>query len=197
MADKRASLCRFIMQIREIHPAMGLRTMYEYYDPEGIGRDASISIGIYYGFRTKVFRNPARTTFSSPYSCYKNLLVDKKLTDFNQLWISNLTYFKVGDVFCYIVFIMDVYSRVILGYSVADNMRGENNIITLQMAFNHRKCTQFKYLLTHHSDRGGQYISDQYVTLLNDAKIQISMCNEVYENSHIERVNGIIKNMYP
>ena len=186
----------FIMQIREIHPAMGLRTMYEYYSPEGIGRDAFISIGIYYGFRTKVFRNLTKTTFSSPYSRYKNLLVDKKLNNINQLWTSDLTYFKVGETFYYIVFIMDVYSRVIVGYSVADNMRAENNVTALQMAFKYRKCAKFNDLLTHHSDRGGQYISEQYVALLNDAKIQISMCNEVYENAHVERVNGIIKNMY-
>jgi putative transposase len=186
----------FIMQIREIHPAMGLRTMYEYYSPEGIGRDAFISIGIYYGFRTKVFRNLTRTTFSSPYSRYKNLLVDKKLNNINQLWTSDLTYFKVGETFYYIVFIMDVYSRVIVGYSVADNMRAENNVIALKMAFKYRNCTKFNYQLTHHSDRGGQYISEQYIALLNDAQIQISMCNEVYENAHIERVNGIIKNIY-
>jgi putative transposase len=186
----------FIMQIREIHPAMGLRTMYEYYSPEGIGRDSFISIGIYYGFRTKVFRNLTKTTFSSPYSRYKNLLVDKQLNDINQLWTSDLTYFKVGEIFYYIVFIMDVYSRIIVGYSVADNMRAENNITALQMAFKYRKCNKFNYLLTHHSDRGGQYISEQYIALLNEAQIQISMCNEVYENAHIERVNGIIKNMY-
>ena len=125
----------FIMQIREIHPAMGLRTMYEHYNPEGIGRDAFISIGIYYGFRTKVFRNLTKTTFSSPYSRYKNLLVDKNLNDINQLWTSDLTYFKVGEAFYYIVFIMDVYSRTIVGYSVADNMRAENNVTALQMAF--------------------------------------------------------------
>jgi transposase InsO family protein len=186
----------FIMQIREIHPVMGLRTMYEYYRPEGIGRDAFISIGIYYGFRTKIFRNLTKTTFSSPYSRYKNLLVDKNLNDINQLWTSDLTYFKVGETFYYIVFIMDVYSRMILGYSVADNMRAENNVNALQMAFQYRRCTAFNKQLIHHSDRGGQYISEQYIALLNDAQIQISMCNEVYENAHIERVNGTIKNMY-
>jgi putative transposase len=111
-------------------------------------------------FRTKVFRNPIKTTFSSPYSRYRNLLVDKKLTDINQLWTSDLTYFKVGKIFYYIVFIIDVYSRVIVGYSVADNMRAENNVIALQMAFQYRKCSKFNYRLTHHSDRGGQYISE-------------------------------------
>lgn len=186
----------FIMQVREVHPAMGLRTMYEYYKPEGIGRDAFISIGIYYGFRTKVFRNLTKTTFSSPYSRYHNLLVDKTLTDINQLWTSDITYFKVGEKFFYIIFIMDVYSRFIVGYSLADNMRAENNVNALKMAFNTRHSWQYHHILIHHSDRGGQYISDYYTALLDDAQIRISMCNEVYENAHIERVNGTIKNQY-
>lgn len=185
-----------ILQIRELHPAMGLRTMYDYYQPEGIGRDSFISIGIYYGFRVKVFRNLCRTTFSSPYSRYKNLLVDKILIDINQLWTSDLTYFKVHDKFYYIVLILDVYSRFIVGYSVSDNMRAENNIIALRMALNTRKQKKFNFKLIHHSDRGSQYISETYVNLLKEAEIDISMCNEVYENAHIERVNGTIKNQY-
>ena len=98
-------------------------------------------------------------------------------------------------MFFYIVFIMDVYSRKIVGFSVADNMRVENNVNALKMAFKVRNTHKFTELI-HHSDRGGQYISDEYTQLLVDAKIAISMCNEVYENAHIERVNGTIKNQY-
>lgn len=185
-----------IMQVREIHPAMGIRTIYDLCQPKGIGRDAFISIGIYYGFRVKVFRNKARTTFSSPYSRYQNLLVNKELDNINQLWTSDLTYFKVDDKDFYIVFIMDVYSRLIVGYSVADNMRAENNVAALKMALSMRGLHHYGYQLIHHSDRGGQYISDDYTDLLKDYKIRISMCNVVYENAHIERVNGTIKNQY-
>ena len=91
---------------------------------------------------------------------------------------------------------MDIYSRFIVGYAVADNMRAENNITALKMAFKTRKCNSFDNKLIHHSDRGGQYISDDYTKMLTDAKIKISMCNEVYENAHVERVNGTIKNQY-
>lgn len=193
---KEQVIVGLILQIREIHPAMGLRTIYEFYKPASIGRDAFISIGLKYGFRTKVFKNKAKTTFSSPYSRYHNLLVDKKLNNINQLWTSDITYFDVLGKFFYIVFIMDVYSRKIIGYSVADNMRALNNIDALKHAFKTRQTSDFKYRLIHHSDRGGQYVSDDYVALLTNAKIQISMCNEVYENAHIERVNGTIKNQY-
>ncbi len=195
LANREYLIVGLILEIREIHPDMGLRTMYEFYRPDGIGRDAFISIGIYYGFRVITFRNSTRTTYSSPFSRYKNLLVDKILTDIDQLWTSDITYFDIDKTFYYIVFIMDVYSRKIVGYSVAENMRAENNCIALEMAFKVRKKKVFENLI-HHSDRGGQYISDDYVKLLTDAKIQISMCDNVLENSHIERVNGIIKNKY-
>lgn len=184
-----------ILEIRELHPGMGLRTIYEVLQPAGLGRDAFISIGIAYGFRLITYKNPIKTTFSSPYSRYKNLLVGRELDDINQLWTSDITYYKIGEICYYIVMIMDVYSRKIVGYSVADNMRAENNCQALEMAFIVRKQRIFLNLI-HHSDRGGQYISDAYVALLTKAKIKISMCNEVYENAHIERVNGTIKNQY-
>jgi putative transposase len=193
---KEELIISLILQVREVHPAMGLRTMYELCQPEGIGRDAFISIGLYYGFRTKVFRNKARTTFSSPYSRYPNLLINKTLNNINQLWTSDLTYFKVAEQDFYIVLIMDVYSRLIVGYSVADNMRVENNITALKMALKTRGIRNYDQQLIHHSDRGGQYISDSYTSLLKAYKIQISMCSTVYENAHIERVNGTIKNQY-
>ena len=184
-----------ILQIREIHPGMGLRTIYEILKPKGLGRDAFVSIGIHYGFRLIAYKNPVRTTFSSPFSRFKNLLVDVKLNNINQLWTSDITYFNVGEKVYYITLIMDVYSRKIIGYTVADNMRAENNCEALKMAFKVRKQNKFTELI-HHSDRGGQYISNDYVEMLNNAKIKISMCNEVHENAHIERVNGTVKNQY-
>ena len=189
-------LVGLMLQIREIHPGMGLRTMYELYQPESVGRDAFISIGLKYGFRTKMFSNKSRTTFSSPYSRYRNLLIDKTLNDTDQLWTSDITYFDLNGQFYYIVLIMDVYSRRIIGHSVADHMRATNNIQALQMALETRKTTDFRHGLIHHSDRGGQYVSDGYVGLLEGVNVRISMCDQVYENAHIERVNGTIKNQY-
>ena len=194
--QKEELMVRLILEIREIHPGMGLRTMYEFYAPEGIGRDAFISIGLRYGFRVKAFRNEARTTFSSPYYRYPNLLGDIAIQGINRIWTSDLTYFRIGDRFAYIVFIMDVYSRLIVGYSVAEHMRAENNVKALKMAFRKRKTSTFAHKLIHHSDRGGQYVSDLYTQALDKAKIRISMCQLVYENAHVERVNGTIKNQY-
>jgi putative transposase len=195
-AVKEQLIVGLMIEMRDIHPAMGLRTMYELNQPDGVGRDAFISIGLLYGFRVKVIKNREKTTFSSPFRRFKNHCTDLILDGINQLWTSDLTYFKVNEDYFYIVFLMDVYSRRILGYSVADNMRAENNLKTLQMALDSREIKKYQNQLIHHSDRGSQYIADDYVQMLNDAQIQISMCDNVLENAHIERVNGTIKNQY-
>jgi len=183
-------------QIREIHPGMGLRTMYEMLEPEGIGRDAFIALGLQEGFRLQAMEKQTRTTFSIKSNRYTNLLIGKKFTDVNQLWSSDITYLFVLGKFYYLVMIMDVYSRRIIGYSIADNMRAENNFQALKMALTVRGITHYQKRLIHHSDKGSQYISDIYTDTLNDYGIDISMCDEVYENTHIERVNETIKNQY-
>lgn len=142
-ADTEYLIVGLILQTREVHPGMGLRVIYDILKPNGLGRDAFISIGFAYGFRLITFKNPIRTTFSSPYSRYKNLLVDKKLDEISQLWTSDITYYNLGGIFYYIVLIMDVYSRKIIGYSVADNMKADNNCQALAMAFKTRKQYEF------------------------------------------------------
>lgn len=183
-------------QIREIHPGMGLRKMYDQFQPLGIGRDAFIALGLREGYRLRMTSNPQRTTKSVKSARYRNLLQDKEFTNVNQLWVSDLFYFPLLGRHYYVVLIMDVYSRRIIGYSVADNMRAENNVKALSMALNLRGISSYQHQLIHHSDRGSQYISDDYTNLLDDYEIQISMCTDVLENAHCERVNGTIKNEY-
>jgi transposase InsO family protein len=187
---------RMMEQVREIHPGMGLRTMYEMLRPQEIGRDAFIALGLQEGFRLKNIDKQTRTTYSIKSSRYRNLLGSKEFDGINQLWSSDITYFFCLEQFFYIVFIMDVYSRRIIGYNIADNMRAENNLSALRMALELRNIKDYQHGLIHHSDKGTQYASDGYIELLEQRGIQISMCNEVYENTHIERVNDTIKNQY-
>ena len=91
---------------------------------------------------------------------------------------------------------MDVYSRRIVGYKAADNMRAINNVDALNMAIKLRGQNNYQNKLIHHSDRGSQYISDAYTEILKNHGILISMCQNVLENAHIERVNRTIKNQY-
>lgn len=183
-------------EIRELHPGMGLRTMYDQFAPEGIGRDAFIALGIREGYRLRAPENPQITTRASKRRHYPNLLAGKWLTGVNQLWTSDIFYFPLQGRHYYGVLIMDVYSRRIIGWSMADNMRAENNITALNSAFTLRGVENYGQQLIHHSDRGSQYISDDYTELLDNYGVCISMCAEVLENAHIERVNGTIKNDY-
>ena len=175
---------------------MGLRKMYEQFQPEGIGRDAFISLGLQEGFRLRSIANPVRTTKSIKSNRYYNLLGGKRFTGVNQIWSSDIFYFPFNGAHHYVVLIMDVYSRRIIGYNIADNMRAENNVKALQMALSLRGVSDYKKQLIHHSDRGSQYIAELYTGLLDDYNIEISMCNDVLENAHMERANGTIKNEY-
>lgn len=194
--QKAGLYIRLMEQVREIHPGMGIRTMYEMLNPEGIGRDAFVALGLQEGFRLKTVEKQTRTTYSTKSSRYGNLLGEEVFTGINQLWSSDITYLYCLDQFFYIVLIMDVYSRRIVGYNLADNMRAENNLSALKKALQLRGIEKYDYSLIHHSDKGTQYASDDYTALLEKYEIRISMCNEVYENTHIERVNDTIKNQY-
>ena len=186
----------FVLEVRQMHPGMGLRTIYEHFRPEGIGRDAFTALGLREGLRLAAARNRVRTTRSVKHRRYANLLGGRRFTGVNQLWVSDLFYFPLGGRHYYVVLIMDVYSRRVVGHSVAENMRAENNVSALRMALTLRGVPDFEKKLMHHSDRGSRYASDDYTDLLAEHGILVSMCNEVYENTHSERVNGTIKNDY-
>ena len=91
------------------------------------------------------------------------------------------------------VFIVDLYTKVIWGYQVSDHLRAEANIKALRMAL--RGSRYWKGLI-HHSDRGSQFIDSTYGDILNDHGIHASMGQAAWENAYAERVNGIIKNEY-
>lgn len=185
-----------IETIRQIHPGMGLRAMYQQFQPEGIGRDAFIALGLREGFRLKVVESPIKTTISVKSTLFRNLLAGLRVTNVNQVWVSDLFYFPLHSRHYYVVLIMDVYSRRIIGYSIADNMRAENNVGALRMAINLRGISDYQNTLIHHSDRGAQYTSNDYTQILAEHNIRVSMCVDVLENAHSERVNGTIKNDY-
>jgi transposase InsO family protein len=185
-----------MVECREIHPGMGLRTMYAQLCPEGIGRDAFIALGLREGFRLRVLPNAVRTTYAVKHCRYGNLLEGRRFRGVNQVWVSDLFYFTRFEKHLYVVLIMDAYSRRIVGYSAANNMRSENFLIALQRALTLRGVDDYHGELIHHSDRGSQYVSDAYTTTLEAYNIQISMCRDVLENAHAERVNGTIKNDY-
>lgn len=189
-------LIQSILEIRSIHPKMGAKKIYSIINPDGMGRDAFIDLYVNAGFQVVSERNHRKTTHSLPFLKYQNLASGMTLNSINQVWSSDITYFQISEKeFLYIVLIIDVYSRRILGFNASTDLRAQSNVKALNMALKQRNIERYEHLI-HHSDRGVQYTSKVYTELLEKYNIKISMCESVYENTHIERVNGIIKNEY-
>jgi putative transposase len=131
---------------------------------------------------------------------YPNLIRDFFPSTPNQLWASDITYWKINATeHLYISFITDAYSHKIVGYHVAETLEAIESIQALKMALSGLKKDEVKkFQLIHHSDRGIQYCSYQYVKLLQNYDIKISMTEngDPLENAIAERVNGIIKEEY-
>lgn len=184
-----------ISGIRNLHNIMGLKKIYNLISPDWIGRDRFIDIGVEYGLGIKRLQSYERTTFSNKSARFTNLTVGLPIRDINKVWVSDITYYRIGERFYYLTFIEDVYSRRIVGWVASESLRADGNCIALKRALKERSGMNIKGLI-HHSDRGTQYVSNKYLEILQDNGIGVSMCRSVYENTHIERVNGIIKNEY-
>lgn len=182
-------------EIRSVHPKIGARKMYRMILPEDIGRDKFESILLKNGYRVKYPKNFIRTTYSVKCYQFTNHIKGIELTGVNQIWQSDITYFWAGNRFYYLVFIIDVYSRRIVGYQASTSLATIANLKALKMAFRTRGADKYQGLI-HHSDRGSQYASNAYTSLLDSKECTISMCDAAYENAYAERVNGIIKNEY-
>jgi transposase InsO family protein len=177
-------------QLREEHPGCGIEKMYYTLQPGFIGRDRFVELFMNLGFRLKRKKNYRRTTYSTQVY-YPNLIQGKLVNGPCQVWQSDITYIKIDDKFYYAVFIIDVYTKMIVGYQVSDNLRAEANVRALKMALRHNETPDI-----HHSDKGSQYIYRNYIKLLQDNDIQISMCDTALDNAYAERINQTIKAEY-
>jgi len=184
-----------VSEVRSLHPQMGLKKIFHLIEPDIIGRDKFLEIGSALGLKLPRTKNYQRTTYSNKCANTPNLTTNLEIRDINQVWVSDITYFYVNNVFYYLTFIEDVYSRRILGFVASPTLQAQANCRAIRKAIKTRNCSSYDNLI-HHSDRGTQYTSKEYLNILKEHNISVSLCDSVYENSHIERVNGIIKNEY-
>lgn len=115
-----------------------------------------------------------------------------KLSRPEQLWVSDITYIKTAEGHNYLSLITDAYSKRIMGYDIQESLSTKGPLNALSMALKNR---QYDLPLIHHSDRGLQYCSAEYTSMLAANRINISMTQngDPYENAVAERVNGILK----
>lgn len=194
--DEEMQLLQLIYQIREDHPTMGVRDMYYKIQPEGMGRDAFERMCKSYQLMSKRPRNYRNTTDSSGVIRFDNLLPGLSITKIDQVWQSDISYFDVNGKFYYLTFILDAYSRRILGHQTSERLYTEHTTLpALQMAIKARGKKDLQGLIFH-SDGGGQYYDRAFLTVTNAQKIRNSMCEFAWENGKAERINGVIKNNY-
>ena len=180
-------------------PRIGTRKLHyiltEELKQEGIklGRDKMFEILGKNGMLIKKRRRYVQTTNSKHWlKKYPNLIKGVEIERPEKLWVSDITYIKTEEGFCYLTMITDAYSRKIVGYNTSKSLGNEGTIKALKMAIKKRKTREE---LIHHSDRGLQYCSKEYVELLEANKIKISMTeqSDPYENALAERMNRTIK----
>ena len=159
-----------------------------------LGRDGFFKLMKLHGLQIRKHRNTIRTTNSyHRFRKYKNLIKDLELTHPNHVWVSDITYIRVGKGFRYLWLITDAYSRKIVGYNLSNTLEAKHGILALKNALFELRNPPDK--LIHHSDRGIQYCSHAYTSLLQSNGIKISMTQngDPLENAIAERINGIIK----
>ena len=110
----------------------------------------------------------------------------------NQRWAADITYVATHQGWLYLAVVMDLYSRKIIGWSMDQRMSRHLAINALTMAIDAR---QPEGVLIHHSDRGGQYTSDDFRDLLKQQGIRCSMSSSgnCYDNAVVESFFGLLK----
>jgi len=197
-------IIQHVIEIRKRHPVIGTRKLYLMLQPflleHGIkiGRDKLFELFAEYKLLIRKRKRKISTTQSyHRFHKYPNLIRDMQVTRKNQLWVSDITYYKLTGKFVYLSFVTDAYSHKIVGYHVAETLEAVHSLKALQMAIT---STDFSndHTIIHHSDRGIQYCCEEYVNLLNKHHILVSMTEkgDPLENSIAERLNGIIKGEY-
>lgn len=139
---------------------------------------------------------PRRTTNSNHrYRKYSNLIKDYVPMAANRLWVSDITYIDMERDCGYLHLVTDAYSHKIVGWCMADSLMAVHSIKALQMAIDQTHGQDLTGII-HHSDRGSQYCSYDYVALLEEHNALISMTEDYCptDNAIAERTNGIIKN---
>jgi len=193
-------ILQYVYQIRSQLPRLGTRKLLYKLMPllkeHGIktGRDYLFSLLDDHNLLIRQRKRKAITTNSRHWMRkYDNLVKDMVCTRPEQLWVSDITFIRMGNHWGYLSLVTDAYSRKIMGYSLRTDMTTQGCLEALRMALGNRMYPHQS--LIHHSDRGSQYCSSQYVQLLADNRIAISMTQngDPYENALAERMNGILK----
>jgi transposase InsO family protein len=205
-AAQEAFALEFVKSVRVKDPGIGgMKLWYMYrqaFDgncPVGRDRFADIIDENHLKVRLKV-RKPKTTDSTHGLPTYPNIVKDFIPNGPNQLWVSDMTYIAIWVdayhyIFSYLSLILDAYTEEIVGWSVGPTLETIYPLEALKMALK-RIGGKTAVNLIHHSDRGIQYASSDYVDLLKRNHISISMTEtgDPKDNAQAERINNTMKN---
>lgn len=185
---------------RKVLPRLGTRKLYHLIGPQlkqqglKMGRDGLFSLIRNYGLQIKPRKRYVKTTMSKHWMRkWPNQIKEIVVSRPDEVWVSDITYLKTEEGTMYLNLITDAFSRKIVGHAIADNMETEAMIAALDSALKQRECPELGTI--HHSDRGLQYCSKEYVqrTTLNNVRLSMTENGDPYENALAERMNRTLK----
>ena len=196
----------FINKVRKTDRGIGGIKLWHMYkrkfgSENAIGRDRFEDVVDRFDLKVrKRIRKPRTTDSSHGLPTYPNQIRDFIPTEPDQLWVSDITYITIWTSntdykFCYLSLILDAYTEEIVGWSLGPTLDTAYPLEALEMALK-RIDGKESVNLIHHSDRGCQYASKEYVSMLKERGIRISMTEsgDPKENPQAERINNTIKN---
>lgn len=199
-AQSEAQIISLVRNKRKMLPRLGTRKIHHLIKDEleskslKCGRDRLFNYLRTHHLLIKPKRRYVQTTNSKHWlRKYPNIIKDMQITQPEQVWVADITYIKTEEGNCYINLITDKYSKKIMGYAIADNMETSSMIEAYKMALANKQNKQMQTI--HHSDRGLQYCSKEYVnlSLQNNCKISMTENGDPYENALAERMNRTMK----
>lgn len=191
-----------VRRVRQRHPRMGTRKLYHVLKAElglagvKIGRDRFFGILREHDLLVGPLPKAPNTTNSKHcLPVFRNLIAELVTNAPLQVWVSDITYLRTMEDFEYLSLIMDLHSHKIVGFHCGDDLSTAGCMKALEMALD---SLPDDARTIHHSDRGCQYCSHEYVNRLTEAGLSVSMTEENHcaENSVAERLNGILKQEY-
>ena len=202
LAHRRACdmlVSALVMGQRREMPRLGGRKLYHLLGGQlaghgvRMGRDRLFAWLRSRGLLVEPKKRYCRTTHSSHrFRVYTDLVKGRPAARPDQVWVSDITYLRTREGFCYLALVTDAYSRKVVGWDVSRSLELEGCMRAVAMACAGREGG---HGTVHHSDRGTQYCSHAYTGYLRENGIAISMgeAGNCYDNAMAERVNGILK----
>jgi putative transposase len=184
-----AELRDHIDRVQQVFPGYGYRRLGQHLRREGIVVNDKKMRRVQRKYQLFPIRwqsfKIATTDSNHGHKVYPNLLTGKTLTGINQAWVADITYIRIRNGFVFLAAILDRYSRKVIGWAISKRIDAELCVAALKIALERREPPEG---CIHHSDRGVQYACGDYITVLEQAQMRISMSRTAnpYDNAHME-----------